>query len=87
MFEVNFNENIDIEESIDKGYILQEFCKPYESLNIDFSMENPQFAKYSNLSGLFVYNNKFMGMYSRVSKTEIISTQYSEIALATVKVD
>lgn len=76
-----------IEDSINKGYILQEFCKPYESLNIDFSMVNPQFIKYSNLSGLFVYNNKFMGMYSRVSKTEIISTQYSEIALATIKVD
>lgn len=73
--------------AMDKGYILQEFCKPYETPNIDFSTENPQFEMYSNLSGLFVYNNKFKGVYSRVSKTEIISTQYSEIALATVTAD
>lgn len=73
-------------KAIDTGYILQEFCKPYENLNIDFAKENPEFLPYSNLSGLFVYNNKFKGVYSRISATEIISTQYSEIALATVKV-
>lgn len=76
-----------IKQSMDKDYILQEFCKPYETQNIDFAKENPQFEKYSNLSGLFVYNNKFKGVYSRVSKTEIISTQYSEIALPTVIVE
>ncbi len=73
-------------KAIDTGYVLQEFCKPYENLNIDFSKDNPKFLPYSNLSGLFVYNNKFKGVYSRVSQTEIISTQYSEIALPTVKV-
>lgn len=73
-------------KAIDTGYVLQEFCKPYENLNIDFVKDNPEFLNYSNLSGLFVYNNKFKGVYSRVSANEIISTQYSEIALATVKV-
>lgn len=76
-----------IAESVDRDYILQEFCKPRETVNIDFAKENPGFEMYSNLSGLFVYNSKFKGVYSRVSKTEIISTQYSEIALATVTIE
>lgn len=74
-------------DCLDRGYILQEFCKPYETFNVDFAIENPQLVKYSNLSGLFVYNGKFKGVYSRVSKTEIISTQYSEVALPTVVVE
>lgn len=68
----------------DGEHIIQEFCKPYETVNIDYSQENPRFENYSNLSGLFVYNGKFAGVYSRASKTEIISTRYSEIALATI---
>lgn len=75
-----------VEECLDRDYILQEFCKPFETENVDFSEEHPQLRPYSNLTGLFVYNGKFTGVYSRVSKTEIISTQYSEIALATVQV-
>lgn len=75
-----------VNECMDKDYILQKFCKPFETDNVDFSEAHPQFRPYSNLTGLFVYNGKFKGVYSRVSKTEIISTQYSEMALATVRV-
>ncbi len=69
-----------VNEAIDKGYILQEFVTPYITENTDY--ENN--FKCSNLTGLFLYNGKFRGVYSRVSKTEIISTQYSEMTLATV---
>ncbi len=69
-----------VNEALDKGYILQEFVTPYVTENTDYENE----FNCSNLTGLFVYNGKFSGVYSRVSKTEIISTQYSEMTLATV---
>ena len=48
--------------------------------------KDAEVADYSNLTGMFVYNGKFKGIYSRISQSEIISTQYSEMALPTVVV-
>ena len=56
--------------------------------SIDFSKgADAEFFEVSNLTGLFVYNGVFRGIYSRVSRGQIISTQYSEIALPTIMVD
>lgn len=74
-----------VDACMGQGYILQQFCRPYESVNIDLvGDETAPFRDYSNLTGLFVYNGKFAGCYSRISGSEIISTQYSEMALPTV---
>ncbi len=81
--EEEFRKNVT--ECVGKGYILQEFCKPYVSSNIDLLKEvskEPELV--SNLTGLFVYGGEFAGIYSRISKSEIISTQYSEMAVATL---
>lgn len=76
-----------VDECINQSYILQEFCMPYESVNIDLVKDdNAPFRPYCNLTGLFVYNGKFKGCYSRISQSEIISTQYSEMALPTIVV-
>jgi len=76
-----------VDECIDQGYILQQFCMPYESENIDLVKDDDApFRPYCNLTGLFVYNGKFKGCYSRISQSEIISTQYSEMALPTIVV-
>ena len=72
-----------VDEALDKGYVIQEFVEPYITQNTDFSGEE-LYADYSNLTGLFLYDGDFAGLYSRVSKTEIISTQYSEITLPSV---
>lgn len=65
-------------------YLIQEFCTPYQSLNIDLTKENPEFFTVYNLTGLFTYGGRFRGVYSRISGSEIISTQYSEMALPTL---
>lgn len=70
-----------------KGYLAQEFCMPYQTSNIDFSKgTDSDFMNVSNLTGLFVYDGEFQGIYSRVSRGKIISTQYSEIALPSIVV-
>ena len=71
-----------VAESIGNDYILQEYVKPYETENIDL-LHNPdaKYQKYSSITGMFVYNGKFAGIYSRIARTSIISTQYSEMSL------
>lgn len=65
-------------------YLLQKFNLPYQSKNLDFHKEDPKFQFYSNLTGMYVYNGKFKGIYSRLSKKEIISTQYDENVVASL---
>ena len=68
-----------------EGYLVQEFCMPYQTKNIDFSKgADTDYIDVSNLTGLFVYDGEFQGIYSRVSRGKIISTQYSEIALPSI---
>ncbi len=77
-----------VDECMGQGYILQQFCRPYETMNIDLVKDaGAAFRPYSNLTGLFVYNGKFKGCYSRISQSEMISTQYNEMALPTVIVE
>lgn len=76
-----------VTENIGAGYLLQEYVKPYESPNIDLPHDKTaQYRNYSSITGLFVYGGKFSGIYSRIAKTGIISTQYSEMSLASVVV-
>jgi glutathionylspermidine synthase len=76
-----------VDENIDTCYIMQEFCMPYKSDNIDLTEENSKFRPYTNLLGLFTYDGKVQGLYTRSSNKDIISTQYDEMTLPTVIVD
>lgn len=67
-----------------KHYILQQFNAPYRLDNIDLLSEDAKWADTGNLTGLFVYNRKFSGIYSRISFDQMISTQYNEMSLPTV---
>lgn len=74
-----------VKEHQTNDYLAQEFCIPYRTKNIDLSKgADTDFLEVSNLTGLFVYDGTFQGIYSRVSRGKIISTQYSEIALPTI---
>jgi len=77
-----------VDGAVGNHYLLQEFCRPFETPNIDLmKSKSAEIKNYSNLTGLFVYNGKFRGIYSRISQSEIISTQYSEMALPTIVVN
>ena len=64
-------------------YIVQEYCTPYKTENIYLASEGARFKQYSNLTGLYVYNGGFAGIYSRLSDGGIISSQYNEKSVAT----
>lgn len=68
-------------------YILQQFNDPYRLPNIDLLSEDAEWVSTGNLTGLFVYNGKFRGVYSRISFDKMISTQYNEMSLPTIVVE
>lgn len=77
-----------VSENIDNHYLLQEYCTPYETINIDITHdENAKYKKYSNITGIYMYNGEMAGLYSRIAKNSIISTQYSEMSLPTIIVE
>ncbi len=76
-----------IYEYADTGYIYQEYCPPYRTENISFIDGTDGFASYTNMSGLFVYNGRFAGVYSRLSTGGIISSQYNERSVPTFFTD
>lgn len=70
-----------------QGYLLQEFCRPYVTENYGIGLDGT-FGKnrYYNLTGIYVYDGVAQGVYSRVSLSPIISSQYSEKTLPTLLV-
>ncbi len=72
-----------IEKYRSEDYIVQEYCTPYKTENIYLADKEPQFKMYSNLTGLYVYDGVFAGVYSRLSDGGIISSQYNEKSVVT----
>lgn len=72
-----------IERYKNEDYIVQEYCTPYKTENIYLADKEPRFKMYSNLTGLYVYDGGFAGVYSRLSDGGIISSQYNEKSVVT----
>lgn len=72
-----------IYDFVDHDYIAQAYIVPYKTENIDL-VNYDTFKLYSNLTGLYVYNGEFAGVYSRCSDSGIISTQYNEKTIPTL---
>jgi len=73
-----------VEASAGVEYLFQEYCTPYRSPNIDFSEAEPMERLFSNITGVFCYNEQPRGLYSRLSKGGVISSQYDEKTVATL---
>ena len=70
-------------ECVNTDYLVQEFITPYKSENIDL-VNYDTFQYYSNLTGLYCFDGKFAGVYSRLSDAGIISSQYNEKMIPTL---
>ena len=73
-------------KSLGEDYLLQEFYMPYVTEN--YGLKDGAFGRnlYYNLTGVYVYDGTVQGVYSRVSLSPIISSQYSEKTLPTLLV-
>lgn len=62
-----------LKDHINKPYLIQQFCQPPQFEN--YALEQNQLTRgyYNHITGLFVYNGKFYGVYSRAGRTSIIS--------------
>ncbi len=68
--ELSWGKNL--EKAFDKNYIYQEFVEPYEREFLVYeSGLKSKTLKY--LVGVFLYNRKYAGMYTRVSENNLIS--------------
>jgi len=75
-----------VEQSIEDGdYLMQEYCTPFRTKNIDFSEDNPEAREFGNMTGAFCYNEKIYGILSQQSAGGIISHQ-NERVLASVTI-
>ena len=64
------------------GFICQEYCRPYESRNIDFMFGDGRFHNYINMTGLYAYNGKYAGAYTRLSRETLIVSYGNERSVA-----
>ena len=71
-----------IDEAYNNGFICQEYCKQYATTNIDLA-EGGNFAPYINMTGLYCYDGKFAGAFSRQSEGGIIASHHNELDVPT----
>ncbi|MBE6081101.1 MAG: hypothetical protein E7205_00230 [Tissierellaceae bacterium] len=61
------------DESLGKEYICQEFCEPFTREFVNFEDGKLKVSKLKTITGIFMYNEKFEGLYTRLGKGTIIS--------------
>ncbi len=75
-----------IDDCLDQPYIVQRYCRPALSDNIDLQNDRLVVDRYSNITGVFVYNEKPYGVYSRAGKKAILSGIHDVYTLPTFMV-
>ena len=72
-----------IEEAVEKGYLVQDYCIPYESEFPVFTNDRVLFQKFNNITGIYLYNGKMMGILSRAGQKAVISGINKGVTLPT----
>ncbi len=62
-----------LDESWEKDYLYQEFFEPFTREHIVFENESLKVEDFKSIVGLFMYKEKFAGIYTRIGKNNIIS--------------
>lgn len=60
------------------GYICQEYATQYATPNVDFMHGDGEIHDYINMNGLYSYNGKFAGVFTRQALGTIIASHQSE---------
>ena len=73
-----------VDELKDNGFIFQEYCPPFKTENISIEDEERlEVRKWINMTGLYMYDGKLAGLYSRVARNKVIGSYFGERPLAT----
>ncbi len=56
------------------SYLVQHFIKPPVLECVEFEKENPVVKPYKYITGLFVYNGRFHGVYTRAGTSNVIAS-------------
>ncbi len=70
-------------QHIDKPYIIQRYCPKALTQNIDLVDDHLVVDQYCNITGIYVYNEKAYGIYSRAGKKAILSGIHDVYTLPT----
>jgi len=62
-----------LEEFWDKDYLYQEFVNPHKREFVVFNDKGVSVEEFGTITGLFMYNEKLAGLYTRVGSKSIIS--------------
>lgn len=73
-----------IKQNINNNYIVQMFAEIYWTKNIMKIDEKHSYVKTSNLTNMYCYNEKFVGILSRGSLTDMISMRHDEMTMPTI---
>jgi Glutathionylspermidine synthase len=77
-----------LREKAREQYIIQAYCPLALSENVLFGQDGKaELCHFHNLTGLYVYNGKFSGIYSRAGRNAIISGQHDGYTVSSVYVE
>ncbi len=82
-YKINQWERI-LETCIKEEYIIQEFCKESKISNIIYKEGKLKYNTFNNINGLFMYNEKFKGVYTRAGMNTIISGLHEGYSMSTL---
>lgn len=76
-----------LKEVWNKDYLYQEYIDPYVRNHVVIYDDNIEIEEFKSIVGLFIYNEEFEGLYTRVGKNNIISglTDYYTLPNVLVK--
>ena len=74
-----------LEEGVKEGYIIQKYCKKSQHLNLYFDGNQDLHVKKMNtITGLFVYNEKLKGVFTRASLNGVMSDLNNGYSLSSI---
>ncbi len=79
-------ENI-LETYVEEDYIIQEFCEESKINNIIYKDGKLKYNTFNNINGIYMYNEKFKGIYTRSGMNTIISGLHEGYSMSTLMVE
>lgn len=65
-----------LKENLGDEYLIQEFCEPDKINMVKINNNKTSIEKFGHMIGMFMYNEKFAGFYTRVGQNNIITTAH-----------